>query len=165
MKYKIRQKLFSVGNKYFIGDSSDTPVYQIIGKVFSWGDSLSFQKSDGTEIARIEQKLLSWKPRYRIYRQGEMFAEVIQEWTWLKQKFTLDVPGPNDYTIAGSFWQHEYVFQRGGREVAQVSKKIWSMADIYGVDIIDGEDDESILATCVVIDLICAAKNSSAGAS
>ena len=33
------------------------------------------------------------------------FAEVIKEFSWFKSKFTLDVPGPNDYTIGGSFWE------------------------------------------------------------
>ena len=83
-----------------------------------------------------------------------MFAEVIKEWTWFNKKFTLDVPGPNDYTIQGSFWDHEFTFERAGRIVATVSKKYWSWTDTYGVDIQDGEDEESILATCIVIDLV-----------
>lgn len=154
--------MFSLGSKYLIRDEAGEPVYRIHGRVFSWGDSLSFQTADGVEIATIEQKLLSMKPRYRIFRDGELFAEVIKEWTWFKQRFTLDVPGPNDYTINGSFWEHEYSFERSGRVVATVSKKFWSMTDVYGVDIVEGEDEESILATCVVIDLICDAKQNAA---
>ena len=68
--------------------------------------------------------------------------------------FTLDVPGPNDYTVAGSFWDHEYRFERSGREVALVSKALWSWSEYYGVEIEEGEDDLSILATCIVIDLV-----------
>lgn len=161
MKFQIRQKVFSIGDKYLIRDQQGDPAYQVIGRVFSWGHSLSFQTAQGVELATIEQKLLSWKPRYRIFREGELFAEVIKEWTWVKKKFTLDVPGPNDYTINGSFWEHEYEFSRSGRVVARASKKIWSLTDIYGVDIEDGEDEESILATCIVIDLVCAANHSS----
>ena len=94
-------------------------------------------------------------PRYEIYRQGAKFADIKKNFNWFKSKFTLDVPGPNDYTINGSFLEHDFTFERGGTIVATVSKKHWSWTDHYGIDIIDGEDDICILATCVVIDLVC----------
>ena len=84
------------------------------GKAFSWGDNLSFQDMNGNEVASISQKLFSFKPRYEIHRGGQMFAEVIKEFSWFKSEFTLDVPGPNDYSITGSFWDHEYSFERQG---------------------------------------------------
>ena len=112
------------------------------------------QDMKGRELACISQTLLSWKPRYRIYRDGREFAEVVKEWFWFKSVFTLDVLGPNDYTIKGSFWEHEFVFERGGCAVAEVSKRFWSWTHTYGIDIVAGEDDISILATCVVIDLV-----------
>ena len=86
---------------------------------------------------------------------NKVFAEVAKEFSWFKSKFTLDVPGPNDYEITGSFWDHEYAFQRRGDAVATVSKAYWSWSDTYGVDIVDGEDDVAILATVLVIDLVC----------
>ena len=99
--------------------------------------------------------MLSLMPRYEIHRDGKKFAEVVKKFSWFKSKFELDVPGPNDYTITGSFWDHEYSFERMGRTVASVSKAYWSWTDTYGIDIVDGEDDVAILATCVVIDLVC----------
>ena len=51
-------------------------------------------------------------------------------------------------------WDHEYQFIRQGREVAHVSKAFFTWSDTYGIDIIDGEDDVTILATAVVIDLV-----------
>lgn len=64
------------------------------------------------------------------------------------------MPGPNDYRITGSILDYDYRFERQGRTVAQVSKRFFSIRDSYGVDIEDGEDDVSILATCVVIDMV-----------
>ena len=80
--------------------------------------------------------------------------EVTKDWSWFKKSFTLDVPGPNDYSIEGAFWRHDYQFNRSGRVVADVSKAIWSWSDTYGVDIVDGEDDVAILAACIVIDQV-----------
>ena len=155
MRYQVNQKIWALGEDFKIQDLSGQPVYRVDGKVFSWGDKLSFQDMNGDELAFISQKLISFLPRYELYRSGDLVAQVVKEFSWLKSRFTLDVPGPNDYEITGSFWEYEYSFQRMGREVAQVSKKFFSFADTYGVDIVDGEDDVALLATVVVIDLLC----------
>lgn len=154
MLFRMKEKFWSWGNDFSITDKDGNAVYLVDGKAFSWGDKLSFQDPQGKELAFISQKLLSWKPCYQIIINGNVFAEVKKEFTWLKQKFTLDVPGPNDYTIDGSFWQHEFVFNRGGRAVARISKDRWGWTDSYGIDIDDDEDVVSILCTCIVIDQV-----------
>jgi uncharacterized protein YxjI len=154
MIFRIKEKFWSWGNDFGIEDVDGNLCYYVDGSAFSWGDKLSFQDAQRKEVAFINQKLLSWKPRYQIIIDDKVFAEVIKEWTWLKKRFTLDVPGPNDYTIVGSFWEHEFTFQRSGRTVATVSKEFWSWADSYGVNVIDGEDEVAILCTCIVIDQI-----------
>ena len=44
---------------------------------------------------------------------------------------------------------------RAGQHVAEVSKRWFSFSDTYGVDIADGEDDVLLLASTVVIDMVC----------
>ena len=154
MRYKIKEKFWAFGNDFYILDEAGQPVYKVDGKAFSWGDKLSFQDRTGKELAYISQRLLTIMPKYSIYREGNLFAEVKKEFTWFRKQFTLDVPGPNDYTIDGSFWEHEYTFKRRGRTVAVVSRSFFSLTDTYGVEISDGEDHISILATCIVIDQV-----------
>ena len=161
MRYQLKQKFFSLTKQYQIADQHSQPVFQLIGKFFSIGHNLSFQTVDGNELAQIRQKLLTFMPKYEIFTTGQHFATIVKEFSWFKNKFTLDVPGPNDYTITGSFWDYEYQFERSGRIVAQVSKAFWSFTDTYGVEIDDNEDQVSILATTAVIDLCCHEKNSS----
>lgn len=163
MRYRMREKLFSIGNRYMIQDAEGQDVYQVEGKVLSIGDKLRFLDLEGSELAYISQKVLSFKPRYELYRDGEKFAEVVKEWTFFKNRFTLDLPGPNDYTIQGDFIDREYTFEREGRQVARVSKKFLSFADSYSIDIDEGQDDIAILATCVVIDLVLHEKKQDQG--
>ena len=154
MIFRIKEKFWSWGNDFSITDVDGNEVFYVAGSAFSWGDDLSFQNAQRQELARITQKLMSWKPRYQIIIAGELFAEVIKEWSWLNKQFTLDVPGPNDYTIDGSFWTHEFTFTRSGRSVARVSKKYWSWTDSYGVEIVENEDVVAILSACIVIDQV-----------
>ena len=59
------------------------------------------------------------------------------------------------FPVGLSLLDHEYNFERQGREVAQVSIHWFSWTDTYGVDVVSGEDDVLILATAVVIDMVC----------
>ena len=156
MRYVLKQKLFSWGDDFKIKNEAGEDVFFVDGKVFTIGDKLSFQDLNGNELAFIRQKLLSWGPTYQIYRNGDLAAVVKKHlFTLFRCKFTVDVPGPDDLEAAGDFWHHEYSFRRGDREVAWVSKRWFSWSDTYGVEIADGEDAVLLLASTVVIDMVC----------
>ena len=156
MRYVMKQKLFAWGDDFIIQDANENDVYFVDGKAFTLGDQLSFQDLDQHELAFIQQKLMSWGRTYEITRDGTLAAVVKKElFTLFHCEFTVDVPGPDDLTADGDFTDHEYTFKRGDRDVASVSKRWFTWADTYGVDIADGEDDILILASTVVIDMAC----------
>lgn len=160
MRYLMKQKLFCFGNDFVIKNAAGDETFFVDGKVFSIGKKLSFQDMNGKELAFIEQKLLSWGPTYEIYRDGELAAVVKKHlFTFFRCAFTVDVPGPDDIEAQGSFLDMEYSFTRGTETVAEVSKRWFAFSDTYGVDIADGEDDVLILASTVVIDMVCHADN------
>ena len=152
----MRQKLLSWGDDYTIKDEAGRELYLVDGKAISVGGQLSFRDMDGRELAFIKQKLFKLSPTYEIHRSGELAAVVKQElFALLHHRFTVDVPGPNDLEAKGDFLDHEYVFTRGDREVARVSKRWFALADTYGVEVAEGEDDVLILASAVVVDQAC----------
>jgi uncharacterized protein YxjI len=154
MRYQMKQAWLSFGDNYAIRDEAGREAFFVKGRVFSWGDKLSMQDPSGAEVAFIAQKMLSWGPTYEIHRAGQLFAIMKKElFTFFKARFSIDVPGPNDYEAEGDFWNREYTFTRSGQQVARVSKTFFSWTDTYGIDIADGEDDITLLAGCVVIDL------------
>ena len=156
MRYVLKQKFWSWGDDFRIQDADGKDVFFVDGRAFSWGDKLSFQDMEKNELAFIRQKLLAWGPTYEIEVHGRLVAVVKKKlFTLLRCKFAVDVPGPDDLEAQGSFLDHEYAFERQGREVAQVSKRWFSWTDTYGVDIVSGEDDVLILASAVVIDMVC----------
>jgi uncharacterized protein YxjI len=156
MRYVLKQKFWSWGDDFAIKDVDNREVYFVDGKVFSWGDKLSIQDLQGNEVAFIRQKLLSWGPTYEITRGDQLLAVVKKSlFTLFRCKFSVDVPGPDDLEAQGDFFDQEYTFERRGAAVAQVSKRWFSWTDTYGVDINHGEDDVLILASAVVIDMVC----------
>ncbi len=155
-RYVMKQKLFCWGDDFYIKDDAGRDLFFVDGKAFSFGDKLSFQDLAGNELAFISQKLLSWGPTYEVRRGGQLAAVVKKElFTLFRCRFMIDVPGPDDLEAEGDFLDHEYTFTRGGRAVAGVSKQWFSWTDTYGVDVAEGEDDILILASTVVIDMVC----------
>ena len=155
MRYVMKEKILSWGDDFKIRDESGRDVFYVDGKVFSFGDKLSFKDASGNEVALIDQKMLAIGPTYEIFRGGSRVAVVKKKlFTLVRNRFTIDVPGPNDLEAVGNFIDKDYTFMRGDREVARVSKKWFRMADTYGVDVAPGEDAVLILASAVVIDLV-----------
>ena len=160
MRYIMKQKLFSWGDKFRIQNEAGQDVFFVDGRAFSLGNKLSFEDMAGNELAFIQQKLLSWGPTYEISRSGQLAAIVKKQlFTFFNCRFTVDVPGPDDLEAQGNFLDMEYTFTRSNQTVAQVSKKWFSWSDTYGVDIADSQDDVLILASTVVIDMVCHADN------
>ena len=156
MRYVMRQKFWAWGDDFIIRDENGADVFLVDGRAFSWGDKLSFQDMNGNELAFIRQKLLSWGPTYEIERNGRLAAVVKKElFTFFRCRFTVDVPGPDDLEAQGDFLDHEYSFERSGHVAANVSKRWFSWTDTYGIDVAAGEDDVLILASAVVIDMVC----------
>ncbi|MFY9253631.1 MAG: LURP-one-related family protein [Fuerstiella sp.] len=156
MRYVIKQKWLTLGDKYSIRNENGDDVFYVNGRVFSFGDKLSLTDADGHELAFIAQKLLAWGPTYNIHVRGQHYATVKKKlFTLFRCRFEVDIPGPDDLVAQGSFLDHEYTFTRHGEHVASVSKKWFSWTDTYGVDIADGEDEVLILASAIVIDLAC----------
>jgi uncharacterized protein YxjI len=156
MRYLLKQKLFAFGEDFHILNENDEKVFFVDGRAFSLGNKLSFQDLSGNELVFIRQKLLSFGPSYELHRGGQLVATLKKNYfTLFHCKFAIDVPGPDDLEAKGDFLDHEYVFTRSGREVAQISKRWFAFSDTYGVDIGEGQDDVLILASAVVIDMIC----------
>lgn len=154
MRYQMQHKLFALGRSYTIQDENGTARFVVQSRILSIGRHLTFSDLNGNELATLQQRVIAFRPTYEITRAGVELAEVKKRIAIFAEKFTVDIPGPNDYEVRGNIWNHEYAFYRGEQQVAQVSKQWFSLTDVYGVDIVPGEDDVLILASTVVIDLI-----------
>jgi uncharacterized protein YxjI len=94
------------------------------------------------------------RPTYQISVGGEEAAEVRKHlFTPFHDRFTIDVPGPDDLEMEGDLLDHEFTLRRGGQTVATVSKRWFSMRDTYAVDVAPGQDDLLILASVLALDL------------
>jgi uncharacterized protein YxjI len=154
MRYVIRELFFRLGEDSDITDEQGRAVYHVDGKVLTLHDTLIVRGTAGNEVARVQRQLVALRPTYHITRQGQEVAEVRKKFfSPFVDRFTIDIPGPDDLTMTGSLLEHEYTIARAGSMVATVSKSWISLTDTYGVEIAPGEDDLLILASVLALDL------------
>jgi uncharacterized protein YxjI len=152
--YLIRERFFRLGEDSEITDEQGRPVFQVDGKVLTLHDRLIVRDPEGREVAQVHRKLAALRPTYKVTIGGEEAAEVRKRlFTPFGDRFTIDVPGPDDLEMAGDLFDHEFTIRRGDQTVATVSKRWFSMRDTYAVEVAPGQDDLLVLASVLALDL------------
>ena len=155
--YVIKEKFFGLGDDFDITDDDGRAVYRVDGKVLSLRGRLVLEQPGAGEVASVERHLVALRPTYAVTIGGEKAADVRKHFfTPFRDKFTIDIPGPDDLEVTGNLLDHEYRIERDGDTVATASKRWFSLRDTYGVDIADGEDHLLILASVLALDLATA---------
>lgn len=164
MKYQIKEKVFSIADKFNIQDENGNNIYDVVGKIMSLGDKLYIYDLNGKELVYIEQQLFKLLSEYFIYEKGEKVGKVKRELTLFKPKFNIEsIYG--DLTVEGDIFQHEFIIKNNREIIATVSKKWISWADTYGVDISDNVDHPFVLALVIVLDQIYHNNNTAASSA
>jgi len=154
MMYLIRERFFRLGEDSDITDEQGQLVLHVDGKVLSLHNRLVLRDPAGREVAQVHRKLVALRPTYQISVAGQEAAAVRKHFfTPFRDRFTIDVPGPDDLEMEGDLFDHEFTIRRGGQTVATVSKRWFSMRDTYAVEVAPGQDDLLILASVLALDL------------
>jgi uncharacterized protein YxjI len=152
-RYKMRENLIAFGDDFWIETMSGRRAFFVNGKALRVRSTLSFEDMQGHELAKIQEKMLRIKDTMVIERDGVGDITVKKAlFTPLRERFEANMPGGGDIDIQGNITDHSYTMERGGRKVAEVSKKWLAIRDTYTVEVTPGEDDISILAIAVAID-------------
>jgi uncharacterized protein YxjI len=154
-RYRMRQKLISIGDDYWIENAQGQRVFFVDAKAFRLREHLGFKDVQGNELLSIQEKVMHIKDIYSIYRNDNVFATVKKALvTPLRQRFDVHVAGAENMEVEGNIVDHEYEIHEGRKSMAVVSKKWFHIADTYGVGIVPKANDILILAITVVIDMM-----------
>ena len=154
MRYLIRERFFRLGEDSDILNEAGQPVYQVDGKVLTLRDTLIVRDLAGHEVAQVRRRLVALRPTYEIALGGQDAAEIRKHFfSPFVDRFTIDIPGPDDLEMTGNLFEHEFTITRGGQTVATVSKRWFSLRDTYGVDIAPRANDLLVLASVLALDL------------
>ena len=152
-KYRMREKLFAIGDDYWIENDDGDRVFKVDGKALRVRDTLVLEDASGSELFSVQEKKLHVRDTMEIERGGETVAKVQKALiTPLRDRFSVEVEGGEDMEAKGNIVDHEYKIERDGDKVAEVSKRWFRVRDTYGIEIAPDQDDALILAVTVCID-------------
>ena len=152
-QYRMQEKMFSIGDDYWIETGRGERVYKVDGKALRVRDTLIIEDRSGAELCKIQEKKLRVRDTMDIERGDRTVATVKKALlTPLRDRYSVEVHGGEELSVEGNIVDHEYTVERDRDKVAEVSKRWFRVRDTYGVEIAPGQDDALILAVTVCID-------------
>lgn len=155
-RYKIRQNLISIGDDFWIENEDGKRAFKVDGKVLRIRKTLVFEDAKGKKLAQIQERLLTIKDTMVVEDADGRDLAVIKKAliTPLRNRWDVKIKNGPDLDVQGDFLAHEYTIKAGREKVAEVSKRWLIIADTYGVEVADGQNDIVILAIAVAIDIM-----------
>ena len=155
-RYKIRQKMLSIGDDFWIENQEGVRVFKVDGKALRLRKTLFFEDMNGNKLCKIQERLLAIKDTMAVEDPDGNQMAVIKKGLIapLGDHWTVNVRGGPDLDVQGNILDHEYSVNERRRKIAEVSKKWLSLTDTYGVEIDSGQNDILILAVAIAIDMM-----------
>ena len=152
-KYRMREKMFAIGDDFWIENEAGERAFKVDGKALRIRDTFVLEDASGAGLYKIQEKKLTIRDKMVIER-GETTVATVKKAliTPLRDRFSIEVAGGEDMEAKGNIVDHEYKIERGGDKVAEVSKRWFRIRDTYGIEIEPGQDDGLVLAVTVCLD-------------
>jgi uncharacterized protein YxjI len=152
-RYKMRQRMFSIGEDFTIEDESGNPAFEVDGKFMSLRETFEIKDRQGNVVITMRGKLISLRARMDVFRGDAAVATITKAlFSPFHDKFQVELAGGGSLRVDGDLFDHEYELHRDDAVIASVSKRWFTFTDTYGIDIAPGQDEPLILAIAVALD-------------
>lgn len=147
----IKQRVFSLGDKYDIYNENNDVVFHVQSEVFSFGAKLHLYNTSGLELYYIKQNFSLFLKKYEIFTGNSLYASVQQEFSFFRPRMSISsIYG--EYEVEGKISQYNFEIKNQGVLVGSVQKKWLSWGDSYELYIPEGCDAAFFVALVIAID-------------
>ena len=151
IRFKMKEKMFSIGDDYWIEDHDGNRAYKVDGKAMRVRDHWNLLDAQGREVASIHEKMVSVRDTM-IIEFGGKTATLKKALIGIRERYVVEVDGGDEFKVHGNIVDHEYEIEHDDRTIADVSKKGFRVRDTYGVEVSPGQDVGLVLAVVVALD-------------
>lgn len=161
MKYLVKEKIFAIGDDYWIEDEHGEKAFLVDAKVLRIRDTFELQDPTGRVVAVIKEKALSIRDAMKIENaEGDVVATVRKKlFTPFRDKYHVELRDGGEFEIHGNLIDKDYKIEWNGETIAEISRKWFRFRDTYGVRIADGADTGLLLAVAVCVDHLVEEEN------
>jgi uncharacterized protein YxjI len=152
-RYRMREKVFSIGDDFWIDTDDDRHAFKVNGKALRIRSTFVLENASGEELFKLQEKKLAIRDTMRLDHDGRTVATIKKALvTPLRDRYSIHLEDGRELSAKGNILDHEYEIERDGHKVAEISKRWFRIRDTYGIEVVAGENDGLILATAICID-------------
>ena len=153
VRYRMREKLFAIGEDYWIETEEGERAFKVDGKALRVRDTFVLKDTAGEDLFKAQAKKLHIRDTMEVERDGDTVATIKKALiTPLRDRFSIELADGGELSAKGNIVDHEYKIERDGDTIAEVSRRWFRIRDTYGIEIAPGEDDALIVAMTACID-------------
>ncbi|MEU5719936.1 LURP-one-related family protein [Streptomyces sp. NPDC020403] len=155
MRLLVRERLFAVGDDYWIEDADGHKLFLVDGKAMRLRDTFELKDADGRVRVEFRRKLLSLRDSMVVEREGEALARITRKrLSFLRNHYRVTLVDGTALDVSGKILDREFGIEYDGELLARISRRRLTVRDTYGIDIVREDADVPLLvavAVCVIV--------------
>lgn len=154
MKFLVRDKLFAIGDDYWIEDEQGRHAFLVDGKALRLRDTLEIKDPSGRVLITLREKMLSWRDAMTLERDGETLATVRKKrLSLIRNHYRVTLNEGTELDVSGRVLDREFAVEYDGELLAHISRKWFRVRETYAVNVVREDTDAALLiavAVCVI---------------
>ena len=108
-RYQMREKLFSIGDDFWIETEEGQRVFKVNGKALRVRSTFILESPSGEELFKIQEKKLHIRDTMEVERGGHTAATIKKALiTPLRERFSIELEDGGELSAKGNIVDHEY---------------------------------------------------------
>lgn len=148
MKLYIKQKVFSLGERFYVKDELGNDVYYVEGSFLRIPKKFEIFSLDNELVATIERQMFRLLPHYNISTFNEEIT-IKKDFTFLRSRYQVF---EKNWSVQGDFLAHNYDITSNTETIMHIQKHWFTWGDSYELNINKSENALLALAIVIVVD-------------
>ncbi|MCB5911347.1 LURP-one-related/scramblase family protein [Streptomyces pinistramenti] len=153
-KYLVRDRIFGIGDDYWIEDDHGRHAYLVDGKALRLRETFELKDTDGRVLITIRKKMLSLRDAMTIERDDRTLAVIKRKrLSLLRHHYRVELADGTELDVSGKILDREFAVEYDGELLAEISRRWLTLRETYGINVVREDADPPLLiavAVCVI---------------
>ncbi|MFE9404603.1 LURP-one-related/scramblase family protein [Streptomyces sp. NPDC006530] len=151
MKYLVRDKIFAIGDDYWIETEDGRQAFLADGKALRLRDTLELKDPSGRVLITLRKKMFSLREAMTIERGDQPLATVRRKrLSLLRNHYRVSLVEGTELDVTGKILDREFTVEYDGELLAHVSRKWFRVRETYAVNVVREEADAALMIGVVI---------------
>ncbi|MEU3374328.1 LURP-one-related/scramblase family protein [Streptomyces sp. NPDC006711] len=151
MKYLVRDKIFAIGDDYWIETEDGRQAFLADGKALRLRDTLELKDPAGRVLITLREKMFSLRDAMTVQRDDQTLATVRRKrLSLLRNHYRVSLVEGTELDVSGRILDREFTVEYEGELLAHVSRKWFRLHETYAVNVIREDADAALLIAVVI---------------